>query len=52
MSISAEDSKKDTEALERRTLGRLLATPPQPKTNKPKKDAPPKKRGRPPKAEN
>jgi len=50
MSIPPESSKRDTETLERKTLARLLTTPPQPKTSKPKKDAPPKKRGRPPKA--
>lgn len=51
MNISAESSKKDTEELERKTLSRLLATPPQPKTSKTKERASPKKRGRPPKGE-
>jgi len=45
----AGKNEKDAVEIERTTLSRLLATPPDHKT-KPKPDASPKKRGRPPKA--
>lgn len=50
MNGSADGSKKDTEALERKTLARLLNTPPKPHTTKAEKVSQPKKRGRPSKA--
>jgi hypothetical protein len=46
--MQKESSEKDVAMIERETLARLLATPPNHKT-KPKPDASPKKRGRPPK---
>jgi len=48
MSGSADIPKKDVEALERKTLAKLLVTPPQP-IKKKEQPATPKKRGRPPK---
>lgn len=47
---SSKTDRDEVEELEVRTLERLLATRPQPKTKK-DDDAAPKKRGRPPKPE-
>jgi hypothetical protein len=47
--MTQQDARLPREAVEQKTLMRLLATPPAPK-NKPEAGAPKKKRGRPPKA--